>query len=536
MNQPTDYNLPHGDWRNHQQSTIEYCLSTDGTSVIASPTGSGKTSFAAATASQKSVIALCRTKNLQAENYGKTYGFDILYGKSNYPCVHPDAPRDATCADCLHEDNMYQCGMAKSCEYLQQKRLCIASPKVSLNYAYWLTAVTFRENPPQVLFLDEAHEVASTVTAFCGCTITERDRVEWGLASFPELKPKGDGGMLTKVSDPLPIAVSWLNDARVVLRREWRSLKHAMKGDQLKRKRKCERLSHKISNVIGALKRCPDDWYIKSGQRAQKFKREYRPAFVCKPLTARHHAPGYFLNGHNTIMMSATIGKPDTFAAELGVGEFDFLEIPHQYPVESRQVYVLDVPSMGSRASDSAFEKQADEIAQAVLNCPKEWPGIIHVTRKRESGLLADRLARRGLGDRVWVPPGADEGTYEPTDKQVAAWKYRKSRVPNSLAISWSMWTGYDGLDERICIAAKVPFPLWGSAGSYAAMWRAYSMERYRWEASNMLAQGLGRTRRGRAQDYDLDGGFEGFCAIADNSYRQVRKALPGDLLESLVE
>ncbi len=148
---------------------------------------------------------------------------------------------------------------------------------------------------------------------------------------------------------------------------------------------------------------------------------------------------------------------------------------------------------------------------------------------------MADRLARRGLQDRVWVTPGWD-GSYEPTDKQAQAWERRKQQVPNSICLTWAFWVGFDGLDERICVAAKVPYPVWGSGGSYEAAWRGYSMDRYRWATANTLAQGLGRTRRGRPEDYDLDGEFNGFTAIADGSYKQIQKHLPGDLREALVK
>ncbi len=532
---PSDYGLPHNAWRERQEASVAWCLDVDGVGITEAPCGSGKTAYAAAVASQKSVIALCRTKNLQVVNYADQYGFDYLVGRANYPCVHPDAVHGATCADCLHQDNMYQCAVSRSCEYLSQKALCKTSPRVSLNYSYWMTASWPRENPPQVLFLDECHELADVVTSFCGMTVTERDRIEWELSEFPELKPGTGGGMLTKTVDPLPVAMGWLEDTRNVLRRHWTRLKNARTGGELKRKQRCEQLGRKVGNTLEALRRCPDDWYIRSGRRGQKYGREWRPALVVKPLTARHHAPGYFLDGHSSIMMSATVGDFDTFAAELGIGEFESLVAPNQYKAEERPVYVLDTPSMGTRASESAFELQADAIAEAVLDCPGEWSGIIHVTRKRESGLLADRLARRGLQDRVWVPPGSD-GEYAPTDKQVKAWERRKAKAPNSIAVSWSMWTGYDGLDERICICAKVPYPIWGSGGSYEAVWRGYSMSRYRWQAANTLAQGLGRTRRGRDEDYDIDGGFNGFVALADGAYGQIRKSLPGDLREALVE
>jgi hypothetical protein len=233
--------------------------------------------------------------------------------------------------------------------------------------------------------------------------------------------------------------------------------------------------------------------------------------------------------------MSATIGRVEDFASELGIPDYSFLNIPHQFKPEERQIYTLDCPSMGSRAGESAFQKQAQEIAQAILACPPHWSGIILVTRKREALLLSERLARLGLQDRVWPFPGSD-GTYEPTDKQVAAWERRKKKVPNSIGVAFSLWCGFDGLSEKILIAAKAPFEIWGSPGSYEAAWRQYDMNRYRWVSAVRLAQGLGRTRRGRAQDYDLNGEFNGFVAIADQSWKQLKKYLPQDTLDSVVE
>ncbi len=534
--QPSNYGLPHSDWRKGQCDTVQKYLSIErgDTLITEQPTGSGKSATAMAVASQHSIVALTETKALQRA-YESLYDADIVMGKANYDCIHPEY-RGRDVGDCpFNERGMNKCPMFGQCEYIIAKHKAQESPKAVLNYHYYL-AVRDRWPVFDYLVLDEVHLLSKLVVEYAGVTITHRQQKTWGLSDFPELKPSTGGGMLTKVVDPLPVAMGWLEDTRSALRRHWTSLKHASTERELKRKRKCEQLGRKVGSTLDALRRCPDDWYIKSGRRGQKFGREWRPAMVVRPLTARHHAPGYFLDGHASILMSATVGDFGTFAGELGIEKYDSLVIPNQYTAAERPVYVLDVPSMGAKASESAFECQADAIAEGVLGCPDEWSGIVHVTRKRESRLLADRLARRGLQDRVWVPPGADEGTYEPTDRQVAAWENRKAKVSNSIVVSWSMWTGFDGLDERICISAKVPYPVWGSGGSYEAAWRGYDMKRYRWQAANMLAQGLGRTRRGRDGDYDIDGRFAGFVALADGSYNQVKGSLPQDLRDALVE
>ena len=532
---PTDYGLPHSDWRKGQCDTVQRYLSIErgDTLITEQPTGSGKSATAIAVASQHSIIALTETKALQRA-YESLYSADIVMGKANYDCIHPEyRGRDA--GDCpFNERGMNKCPMFGQCEYIIAKHKAQESPKAVLNYHYYL-AVRDRWPVFDYLVLDEVHLLSKLVVEYAGVTITHRQQKTWGLSDFPELKPSTGGGMLTKVTDPLPVAMGWLEDTRSVLRRHWTSLKHASTERELKRKRKCEQLGRKVGNTLDALRRCPDDWYIKSGLRGQKFGREWRPAMVVRPLTARHHAPGYFLDGHSSILMSATVGDFGTFAGELGIEKYDSLVIPNQYTAAERPVYVLDVPSMGAKASESAFEQQADEIAEAVLNCPKEWSGFVHITRKSESKLLANRLARRGLKNRVWIPPGYD-GQYEPTDVQMRAWETRKGKVPNSLCISWAFMTGVDGLQERINILAKCPYPVWGSGGSYESAWRSYDMKRYRWATANMMAQALGRTRRGRDGDYDIDGRFAGFVAIADGSYHQVRKSLPQDLLDSLIE
>jgi len=63
-----------------------------------------------------------------------------------------------------------------------------------------------------------------------------------------------------------------------------------------------------------------------------------------------------------------------------------------------------------------------------------------------------------------------------------------------------------------------------------------YSHKTYNWRTANILAQGLGRTRRGRPEDYDTNGEMRGFVAIADGSWKRIKKYLPGWVKEAIVE
>lgn len=523
---PADYNLQHSQWRPHQHDSVSWCVNANGYNAVEAPTGSGKTSFARATSSRRSVIALCRTKNLQAENYGDEYGAAVLFGRSNYECIHKDAEVGTTCAECLHSAKMTDCEFYSRCRYIQARDWARGSEFAALNYAYYLTAYWPRsqDDAPDVLFCDEAHQLSDITLDFAGCTITNKQRVDWDLPMFPEIVP--DGKMLIKMGDPVDDATGWLNECYDVLRTKYKELKHANNGKGMA---KCENLGRKVSATVDALERAPEDWYIKSGRNARKFRGGYQPGFVARPLTARHHFGNYF-NNDTIIMMSATIGDPGAFMGELGVEQYQFRAVPNQWAADMRAVHILDAPRMGYKAKPEDYSKQADVIAEAIKGCPRDWSGIVHVTRKNEADLLAKRLGSRGLGERVWVTPGWD-GEYVPTDEQVSAWNRRRGAVPNSICVSWAMWEGYNGLDEKICICAKVPFPSLGD--EYEKQRLEYSHSFYAQRTAYQLEQGLGRTRRGRACDY---GDENGFVAIADGNWTRVRKYLSKSLREAIVE
>jgi len=250
-------------------------------------------------------------------------------------------------------------------------------------------------------------------------------------------------------------------------------------------------------------------------------------------LTAKHHFSHYFINGSQLITMSATINDPASLAAELGITDYAFRSVPSRFEPECRPVHVLDCPPMSAKATDADFEHQADAIAKFVKRYPPHWSGLIHVSRIKEEKLLHDRLCRRGLSDRVFYIHSKQE-SYTPTDKQLKAWQRRKRHVPNSLLVTCSFGEGYDGLDERINISAKIPYRRYGSEESYDRAWATYSRKRYAQDAGVSLMQQLGRTRRGREEDYDTVDEVRGACAVADGNVGRVKGYLSESFREAL--
>lgn len=536
---PASYGLKHEKWRGGQYETVEWGLELGGDGVMELPTGAGKTGVARAIASQRRVVALTHTLNLQEVNYGGLYGFDVLKGRRHYPCVNLDL-MGATADECVYAGNMTKCPVSHRCLYRLQRELVRGSKRASLNY--WLYFFLRQKwGDVDYLVMDEAHDLSELTISLAGISIYEPARKKWKLTPFPIIIEMSDEWQTVYgiAIRPYENAIHWLEKSAVTLQQQYRELSKLAKSSPEDRKalRQLELFGKKVASTLSALRAAPDDWYIKSGQGAGMYRGKKVPAFVAKPKTARHHFPRYFLSEtHKAILMSATIGDVEAFAEELGIMAYSWWQQDSAWGPETRPIHILPAPRM-SRSNTtkhpSAFEEQADVIAEAILGCPDDWSGLIHVTRKSEAGKLADRLARRGLQDRVWAMPGAD-GSYVPTDQQVEAWQERKAEVSNSICLSWSVWAGYDGLDERICIAAKSPAPFLGDEFERQRM--EYSHKTYNWRTANQLAQGLGRTRRGRECDYDTDGEMRGFVAIADGSWKRIRKYLPGWVREAVVE
>jgi len=496
---------------------------------------SGKTAYATATSSRFPVIALMRTKNLQSEGYGRGYNFDVLFGRSNYKCEHDDAPPFATAADCLFKDEMHKCPYARSCKYLEVKERTKASKRAALNYSYWLASRWPRERDEGYVFLDECHQLSDQVLEYTGTTLKEFEQLEYDLPVFPELYV-GDRGLFDDTPDPTEEAIDYLSKCIATLE-HWlfRADKQGRgnTSEGLKKMRDCEQLIHKLEATTTAMIASPRDWFIKSGRHARMFNGEARPGFVAKPLTARYHFPKLFLsNKRTTVLMSATVGNPEAFTKELGIIDYQFTAVPNQWDASVRPVYILDAPAMGkSRAIKDPliYEKQADVIAKAILGVDHSWSGVIHTTKIAEAKLLAERLSKRGLSDRVWLPTIGSG-----TDKQAIDWIERKRKIPNSLAIAWTWHEGVNLVDESICIISKINFADLGDEFEKARM--AYDNKFYLQRAAWAVEQSAGRTRRGEASDYDVNGKQVQLVAIADGNVNRVEKYFSQSLREALVK
>ena len=505
--------------------------------VIEAPCGSGKSAYPTALSCNSKVITLTGTKVLQSQ-YADIYNFAKVVGRGNFPCINPERLfDDATAEDCVFGIAMSRCPLVGECPYVRQKEAAKDSPRAVLNYHFWnLTGNRRYDDGSYVwakdtLVLDEAHALSETCLNYFSVRVQPKHRDYYNLPEFPYISSGMPVSVQTNRAEP------WLQLSASILAERIKFISRRLKLEQTKYGkerlssdlRRTQRMQMQLRAVLVALRAVPEDWFISSNGEG----------LLVKPLTGRHVFPRMFLSDvrSTVIAMSATIGDFKNFCSELGIQEYQSHRVPNRFAPEERPIYVLkNCPRMSSRATEDDFERQADLIYKQIVNCPSDWSGLLLVTRRSEAAILRDRLARRGLGNRVWAMPGHD-GTYVPTDQQVVEWQERKRRIPNSIGISFSFWFGYDGQDERILGICKAPYPVWGSEGSYESAWRRYSMERYNYTCAVHLTQGAGRIRRGEPSHYDTPTEQRKLVFIADGSFDgRIKKMMSPDILDSLVE
>lgn len=527
------YGLPHPTNRPGQLETIQWLETlrvdtapgaTGAAVLLSAPTGSGKTSFAAAMGHNTPTIALVKTKLLQVENYEKSYGFTVLYGMGNYRCVNSDAEPGAMCDSCLFREEPSDCPVYGDCLYHRQKHVAQSERKASLNYPYWLMARWPRtrlhdEEGTGYLFLDEAHQLSDITLEHASVTLTMKQRLEWDFPAFPALR-----GTATQADAQL--AADWLDDALAGVESHLGGL---LPGS--KKEAQAVAMIRRLEAVIVALNTNAADWYLRSGPGVIEQGDARLPGFIVRPLTARWHFPGKFLGRWRTVLMTATVGDPVTFAAELGLPDTHiYRDIPNAWRPEQRPVQVLAAPAMGHKVHDdeTVQMEQARVIADAIKACPAHWSGLIHVTSKSQAQALTRRLAKLGLGARVWTP-----GPTDSTDWQLRQWQQFRDHTRGALAVVWAWWEGYDGRKEQISIVAKTPFP--NIADEYERERMRYDGKFYLQRAAWQMEQALGRTRRGVDSDYDTPDERRGLVAIADGNYTRIQKYLSPSAREALV-
>jgi Rad3-related DNA helicase len=513
---PAFFDVPHETWRPSQWDALQFTLAQfDGGQkfvVMELPTGVGKTGIATALGKDAPVLVLVHTLSL-LDQYAEKYGFDVVKGSQEYPCVLPvkvdswrrKHNRIPTAADCSF-DKMQDCPLYEECPYIRARDKALASRRMGCTYRYAAVAGIVQRRPGTVV-LDEAHSAAEEILSMEEIKINEYDRKEFHLPSFPFTRSYGKDGA-GDLLDPgaKKVLLEWLAVCSKLLAK----VNEDWDPEFIQRQRNMLNKIRRVSQVIDEV-----EWFMEAGPSAIEYHYKGRtlniPGIRLRPLSARGVAKRLWGSKSHALLMSATIGDPGPLASELGMGDYAFKTYPHPTPAMYRPVFDLGVDRMiydRYTRDVELFRKQSQAIVKFINRWPKDWRGIILTSsyekinqlRKYLTPPLGNRLANHGMA----------------SDMELWLSSMTKGEIAIQTMQGWGHGIDLFGDRARFMVMASVPFK--NPTDRYQQVKQRIhgNADYFWWSCYVSVPQATGRVSRG---EQDLNGNWLlNTSALADGS------------------
>lgn len=500
---PRDLNINHDSWRPNQfeaYKTVNDLNSNGGGFIFASmPTGTGKSAIATALGYENDVLVIAHTLAL-LHQYKDNYGFDIVKGRQEYPCILPNKVKvweskhaiTPTAADC-HFDPMHKCPVANSCPYIIAKTTATNSQKAACTYRYVGVSRPMQDRTG-ILVMDEAHDAVEELIKMNEFGITFKTIRRLRMPPFPiwEFGKDNRGAVM---SDNTIITVqAWLR----------LGLKNAG-ADQYSRDVKIIQRLTKFKNRLDENK-----WFLK----IEKDK------ILFRALDAKEVAEQVFQMKRTVLLMSATIGDPKPLAKSLGIDEYEMLSTPHPIPKKYRRVHDLKMPSLSARnlkLHPEYYRLQAEAIWTWINRFPPSWRGLIVTTSFKKIKELKRHLSK--INSKTMIKRRLIVQKNGERPKEMVQ-RFLNDRESGDIAIGtiqgWGTGLDLQGEIARWIVIAGVPHQ--NPTDEYAkARRRIEGGIKYQlWVTYNAIPQAAGRVSRGKLDEYGDP--FSNFAALADGS------------------
>lgn len=377
-------------FRPHQKDTIMKIIEAieNGTETILlnAPVGAGK-----------SLIGYCVAKYLQEQGeksyiYTKTTFLQDQYlrdfkdiktamGRNNFPCLMSqyEGGLDYTCdygickqkskfscpigADSVGEIVLREFNKEKydlNCLYWKQKYDAVQNDISILNYPYMIADNLYINHfdRRKLGIFDEGHGLESALMNSLELEITD-------------YQISNDLGLTLKLETRIEDWVSQLKEF---------SDKYKEKADKtsdIKLKERYMKRYESIKTCYKSLEKNPDNWvfneFLKKnnriGARAQHV--------VFKPVEIQEYTHILFDKAQHKLIMSGSILKPDLFVEDLGLNDYEYIEMPPIVPIKRRTIKRDYVGSMSRRNFNTNFPLLVSKIKEIADNHLGE-KGIIH--------------------------------------------------------------------------------------------------------------------------------------------------------------
>ena len=456
------------EFRPHQKEVIEKVIGAieDGTDTILlnAPVGAGKSLIGYCVArylqeQDESSYIFTKTTFLQ-DQYLKDFNdiktamgrrnFLCLMSKDGYSCDYGICKqRKFTCpigADVtngvvlreLDEDH------DEHCQYWEQKYKAIKNPISILNYPYLIADSMFINHfgHRKLGIFDEGHSLETALMSALELEITDY-QIERDLDKQIEIKED--------VSDWIEQLYDFADAYEAKSKKEL----------DIKTRERYEKRFEAISSCAQSLEENPNNWVFNTFPRQdRRLDREIRHV-VFKPIEIQEYTGILFDKVQHKLIMSGSILKPDLFVDELGLGDYEYIEMPSIVPIKNRPIIRDYVGSMSQRNFKSNYFALISKI-QEIADKHLFEKGIIHTFTYN----INYQLFKAFKND--------DRFIFHTQDNRVEKTNEFKELPNEEGAILVSPYS-YEGVDfpydqARWQIICKNPFPYLGDAQVKARM------------------------------------------------------------------
>lgn len=477
--------------------------------IIRAPVGSGKSAFAAQAGHDgHRVMALMKTKVLQ-EQYAGSYQFQVVKGKGSYPCLGNFAP---ACDLCHLKGREKQEVCNPVCPYPHAVSEMLDSRFACLNYSKFLLETRqgglIDKYEPDILFLDECHQLSDIVIEWSGLTLSWQKAAEYIEPEF--ISP------YAPQKKQVSLALDWLDELREILADSEPPLpRKDSSQEEIRQYRSWDVLFKKVQNTLKMVNIGREYWFCQSDQEG---------GFRLRPLTARFHFAQIFDRAKKVVLMSGTVKESDL--SELGIYDsYDFIHVPNIWPAADRPIEDLHAPAYTAKSDYQERLYHAQIISNRINQTPNSWTGLIHVTSRKMAAELGKFLGQM-TGRPIWTPV---EG--QGTEQALFDFQTFLARKRGGLGVTWQFFEGVDMGEINTVVTARLPYPDFSEP---------FEKQRFDFDkkagisrVANLVEQQQGRNRRGYKEHYGPEA--EKLNCIADGKWTRLKSSLAEDFVEAVI-
>jgi Rad3-related DNA helicase len=348
--------------------------------------------------------ALTITKALQ-DQYKNTFDHTgVMKGQSNYQCK-VDEEMTVDVAPCVYVKGLKNdCWKVNKCPYYNQRNNMLKSKFSALNYSMFFSLPEHLKKR-EILVCDEGSELEEQLVSQFSCDIDIPFLVKTNtvVSSFPVQETP------TKV-------MNWLSELILNVTNNVDSYKEFFKenkSDPMETAKKKGEYS-KLMNLQSSLEILIATYY-EAEYLIEKIDKKIR--FI--PLKVDKLSRYLFDHADKVVIMSATIIDPPNFCKNLGITDYEYIEVDSAFDSEKAPIYILASQKLNFKNMDAMLPKLAKQVSE-LLEEHKHEKGIIHthtqfITDYIRNNVKSSRLLCREAGVRNEELLDMHERSSEPT-------------------------------------------------------------------------------------------------------------------------